>query len=50
MHKAELPGRLPLRRLVQELLDEPPGATGADDETGARVSEACEAVLGALTA
>ena len=59
LHKAELPGRLPLRRLVQEMVDElnVPVVAGVDDVPGAAptapgegVKHAGEALLGALAA
>ena len=58
LHKAELPGRLPLRRLVQEMVDElnVPFVAGVDDVPGAAspqvdgVKHAGEALLGALAA
>ena len=52
LHRYDLPGRLPLRRLVQDLLDEhqQPADAPEDGAVATGVPEACEAVLGALAA
>ena len=52
LHRYDLPGRLPLRRLVQDLLDEhqQPADAAEDGAVATGVPEACEAVLGALAA
>ena len=49
LHRTELPGRLPMRRLVQDLLEEHGGAAHADGASSG-VVHTCEVVLGALTA